>query len=236
MTRRPGLKGITGRRTRTRRQRFRRAAAGAAAAVAVGAGLVAGTAAPAHADPCGGTFLPCWPSIPHDPSFPPPFDFPVLPPDWTMPPIPPPEPITVDQQAKLDAMIVLLQSRACSDLVTGPNPIGGKDAFFRLANSSVFTDVSTDPNLFAEVFPWSDGRAAIIVYPAFMGATYSNPTVRGVFGNTPYNPPPSPYEVRAAMILHEVGHLTGAQSHAAGDPNVAFNKRILEQCFGARVG
>jgi hypothetical protein len=235
MTRRPGLKSATGRRAPGHRGRLRRAVIGGAVALTAGVGLVAGTAAPAHADPCGGVFLPCWPSIPADPSFPPPFDFPVLPPDWTMPPIPPPAPITADQQAKLDAMMVLLQSPACSQLVTGPNPIGGKDAFFRLANTDVVVNAnSTDPNLYAEVFPSGDG-GTIVVYPPFMGASYSNPTVRGVFGNTPYNPPPSPNEVRAAMILHEVGHLTGGQSHGPGDPNVAFNKRVLETCFNARV-
>jgi hypothetical protein len=54
----------------------------------------------------------------------------------------------------------------------------------------------------------------------------------GVYSTTGLYRTPTAQEIKATIILHEVAHMTGALQHPKGDPASAFNRQILEKCFG----
>jgi hypothetical protein len=45
----------------------------------------------------------------------------------------------------------------------------------------------------------------------------------------------TPAEAQAIAILHELAHLTNANDHPDNDPDKAFNRLILQRCFGFRI-
>jgi hypothetical protein len=86
----------------------------------------------------------------------------------------------------------------------------------------------------------------IITYPFFRGLNNGllpffvlNPgetisrqvPISGSIGDTEL----TPVEAQAIAILHELAHLTNANDHGDNDPDKAFNRLILQRCFGFRI-
>jgi hypothetical protein len=226
----------------SRARRRRPLAAGTAALALTGAALVAGPVGPAHADNCDSVgLLPCVPDIPIIPDFTPfpPYGIPTMPPP-DFPPIIIPGPsvpiqISVEVKAEIDALQALITRPACNSLVSGPAPAGGHDALWWFPNTDFQASLEpdrTEPRTVAEtILPPDVPRPRIVVYPPFHDlSTYAQ--ARSMFDNATYNPPPTAEQLRATYLLHEIGHVTGGQVHAPNDPNAAFNRAVLRQCFG----
>lgn len=236
---------------RVHRHRRRHPVAAAIAALPLAAGLLVATAPPARANDCG-MGLPCLPDIPSgppiwEPWFPPPIDWPVFFPD--MPPPPPTEapPGLVVEEARSDALAALIVMPGCNALVSGPNPAEGKDAYTRVPTThiAIRTDRSIENGreVVARAIPTTVlPHARIDVFPPFYGAppptgpgvTWDSATDRTMMGGGSYRTPPTRDQLRAAILLHEIAHLTGGMTHPQGDPHGEFNKRVLDVCFGVR--
>lgn len=129
--------------------------------------------------------------------------------------------------------VLLVAQPACNRLVSGANPHAGITAFDRLFKADVLirsTPVPLLPTTYAQA-PQASAVGSITVFSPFLTRFNFN-DVRGAFGNYLPTRTPSLVQLRATFLLHEVAHLTNAQSHPDGDPNAAFNRAVLQECLG----
>jgi hypothetical protein len=138
-----------------------------------------------------------------------------------------------------------LQDPACNAVVTGPTPpalgAGRQDAR-HVAKYTVFADSNAPAFIFLDngylsmpiavpTFASSEGEGigaghVVTTYEAFH--TLYDP---GVFGR-PLRRQPTQTEQQALILLHEIGHLTGATPRHFNDvPEI--NGRITDACFSA---
>lgn len=171
---------------------------------------------------------------------------------------PTPEDVT---QARKDATEAL-KITACNVVVTGARDnddlnqrkARGEDAASVLPAVPAGSAGAAHPNgIYAEVNRLSarpqrvGGQGAlkdgvITVYNPFHNATWAN--TAGVFtapGETVVRQlpdgsvdatPPTAEMIKAAILLHEVGHLTGANVHGPTEFRAPINRLILQACFG----
>jgi hypothetical protein len=137
------------------------------------------------------------------------------------------------------AQSLLLGNPACNNLVTGPNSPGGASALSILqtvpfVNSATPSPTDTPTSIVLAQAPESAGAAgSITFFPAYNSVTSS--TIYGTLSPGAHlSRTLTPEEVQAVVMLHETGHLTGANNHAMGDAG-QFNQFLLNLCFGVTV-
>jgi len=107
-----------------------------------------------------------------------------------------------------------------------PTEVWAKVKITKSSTPSVF-----GPLVAAFAYPTGGGvNGELTVYP-FFDSLKSDDIAKAIPPNTRLSRLPADVEIKALVILHEIGHLTGGLTHQA-DGAPLYNLLILEKCFG----
>lgn len=140
------------------------------------------------------------------------------------------------------ARAAMLANPACANLISGSNPAGGVSGYNVLGSVPFITSFTPSPSDTATAkavasAPVGAGvNGHITFYPVYNSITSAN-IVTTLAPGAHLSRPLTQEEAQAFTILHEDGHLTGANiAHTNDDPtNATFNLWILNLCFGISV-
>jgi hypothetical protein len=137
------------------------------------------------------------------------------------------------------AMLVLQVSEDCNSLVGG-GAMDAKAVLWNVAGAGRITQASAPspefPNAIASAGPLGSGvNGHITLYPKFNDPNVwanENATFPRAFQ---WKAEPTMLVWQGLTLLHEVGHLTGANNHGRYEGGVPFDSMLLDRCFGLKA-
>ena len=125
---------------------------------------------------------------------------------------------------------LMLLDQSCSDLVGGGNM--DPNAVLHAVADRISTPSTPNPDAVATAGPVGSGtNGNITLHPDFFNQSAMTYTPGWMPTVAPLTRAPTFLEMQALVLLHEVGHLTGANNHGRWEPGRVFNAMLLDRCL-----